>query len=578
MKLTVDRKKLAAALTTLTRVIDTKSNPVLAYVRIATPAGGGVRIEATDLNLSASAQLDATVLKSGSIAVPARELATFVRAAKTDTITLETTDAVVKRLRVGMASVETMLAADFPKLPELAIETFPIVDAATFAASLGAVAPSMSDDTTRYQLCGALIEMDSEARRLRTVATDGHRLTLRDCAAVYAHKALTASIVPAKAVKVLAAVSKSAASLRVGTDEEYLVAHIDSLTITVKLVDAQFPPYEQVIPKDEDQKRTLRVNRATLAEVLKSACDAMKATKERCNGIGLGVNAGKLRAVVYSSADGAVIFSAEIDAEYSGGAFAIAVDPFYLADAVATMGETFTLALGGELDPLKLTSEDGQTVAAVMPMREGGLADAIPAPVEQPEAPAPEKTRAAKPRRRVEQSAATEPRIKVTRVNDDGTRTPIEPAPEPAEAPLPPLTPDPSPEPANVPAPAVAEPIAALQPAAPAGVGELAECIEVARVIVEAFMPFSAHVEAARQDARSCYRCGKVKPFGYVLDGQLCCRDCRGAHREDYYASRGQVAEPRQPRTRRGAAVQTVAALHIRADHVTVEPAPFGNA
>jgi len=105
--------------------------------------------------------------------------------------------------------------------------------------------------------------------------------------------------------------------------------------------------------------------------------------------------------------------------------------------------------------------------------------------------------------------------------------------------------------------------------------------IEVARGIVEAFVALAtrAAAQAATEAARTCYRCHEVKPMGYILDGQVCCRDCRGAHREAYYASRGEVAPRRQLRQRGPRAViQTVAALHVRAEHVTVEPAAVGNA
>jgi hypothetical protein len=67
-----------------------------------------------------------------------------------------------------------------------------------------------------------------------------------------------------------------------------------------------------------------------------------------------------------------------------------------------------------------------------------------------------------------------------------------------------------------------------------------------------------------------CYRCSKPARMGYVLDGQTVCRDCRGAHREAYYAQRGQSAPTRQPRQRGAAGAMRVERLQVTAEHCEI--------
>jgi DNA polymerase-3 subunit beta len=80
---------------------------------------------------------------------------------------------------------------------------------------------------------------------------------------------------------------------------------------SVKLVDAQFPPYDQVIP--ETSSRAVRAPRAAV-------CDALRAVKlaasDRTGGVKLTLNQGKLRFESESPESGEGFD--EVDVDYDG--------------------------------------------------------------------------------------------------------------------------------------------------------------------------------------------------------------------------------------------------------------------
>ena len=137
----------------------------------------------------------------------------------------------------------------------------------------------------------------------------------------------------------------------------------------MKLVDAQFPPYAQVIPQNSE--KTVRCPRVPFADALRAVAIA---ASERTGGVKLAVNENTMRITSESpeSGDG---FD-EVPVEYGGAPLSIGFNAKYFLDVLASLDdEDVTLGLSGELDPAVLrpaggkTSADRNFLAVVMPMR-----------------------------------------------------------------------------------------------------------------------------------------------------------------------------------------------------------------
>jgi DNA polymerase-3 subunit beta len=552
MRLTMNKKELTAALALLTKVADAKSTmPILACVRIGGAAGDETaELTATDLSTTARVRVPATIAQGGVIAADARQLVALVKAAAGETVALEEEGA---SLRVGAAAMPTMHAPDLPRLPAASDEVYPWVAPAEWSRLMAKALPVVSLDETRYHLCGVNVEADAKAGELRIVATDGHRMAKMVCAPVaFGHKNTVTGIVPRQSAQLIASACKRASSFRCAIVDGYFHAEIDGATFAVQLINAQFPSYDAVIPKKDAESRTLAVGRDALAGELKKARDILRAADRRAYPhVVMGMRAGKVRIVAHGHDSDAVVYSGEVAGTYAGPSqsFAIGFDADYMLAALAALDEEtahldFSDAADGKLDPIGLRSSDGALTYVVMPCRAAGrYASAVP---DADEAPAQEQPQPAKVQRTRVAKVKAQP----------APVTIVEPVTDAAPAPVRALVEEANPE------------------------HLLTATVEVAAGIVDAFMAFAlrAAADAATAAARACYRCKEVRPMGYILDGKVCCRDCREAHRVDYYAGRGQVAQPRQRRQRGVEVVQTVAALHVRAEHVTVEPATTGHA
>ena len=132
----------------------------------------------------------------------------------------------------------------------------------------------------------------------------------------------------------------------------------------MKLIDAQFPPYEQVIPKDH--KKVITVDRVRFIDALRRAQLMSSETR------GVKVAATKDGITITSDNPDLGEVREELDAEYNGDADRDRVQPEVRRRAARPDGDATRsrIALGGELDPGLIKPLGGDDyLGVVMPMR-----------------------------------------------------------------------------------------------------------------------------------------------------------------------------------------------------------------
>jgi DNA polymerase-3 subunit beta len=141
------------------------------------------------------------------------------------------------------------------------------------------------------------------------------------------------------------------------------VLRADDVTLTVKLAEGQFPPYEQVIPKDH--KRIITIDRTRFIDALRRAQLMSSETR------GVKLSATREGVTVTSDNPDLGEVREELDAEYNGEAIAIGFNPKYVVELLGQMSaDQITIALGGELDPALIRPLVGDDyLGVVMPMR-----------------------------------------------------------------------------------------------------------------------------------------------------------------------------------------------------------------
>jgi DNA polymerase-3 subunit beta len=381
MELTLAKKDLVKLLSRMQGVAERKSTmPILANVLLAVEGPNALRVAATDLYLSIAAKMSAEINKGGSVAVSAKDLLERVKMMPEGPIFMSTQDNAAMTLKAqGTArryTLRGMPGDDFPPIP-LPAEGAPTLalDVDVLAKLISKTHYSISTDETRAHLNSALFEWDGDV--VRMVTTDGHRLSKMEVR-VAGRQASATMLIPLKAIQELRRLcdeavvetgkdgAKESAKPQVQITQSGSSAFFNTggTTFSVKLVDAQFPPYAQVIPQSSDKK--VHIPRGAFAEALRAVSIA---ASERTGGVKLALTKGTMRISSESpdTGDG----SDEVPIDDAGEAITIGFNARYFLDVLASLeGDEIILGLSGELDPavIRPSSED-QFLAVIMPMR-----------------------------------------------------------------------------------------------------------------------------------------------------------------------------------------------------------------
>jgi DNA polymerase-3 subunit beta len=381
MHVVVAKKDLLRVLARCQGVADKKSTmPVLGNVLLEVSGTDQLRLAATDLYLAVSGKIPAKVESGGAIAIGARDLFERVKMMPDGQISIVTSGGAATTIRAVGASRRFTLhgipGEEFPSLPQPEETQAPLSLAiATVSSLIAGTYFSISTDETRLHLNSALFEWDGD--RVRMVTTDGHRLSKMEAVLPGKHASAT-MLIPLKGVLELKRLCDEALSedkgdssgaaheIRITQSGPNAFFQLAGFQFSVKLVDAQFPPYQQVIPEHSEQR--VRAPRLAVADALRAVSVA---ASDRTGGIKLTLSGGKMR-FESESPDSGEGFD-EVGVDYDGPELTVGFNARYFLDVLSAMdGEEIELAVSGELDPAVVRpakETTGSYLSVIMPMR-----------------------------------------------------------------------------------------------------------------------------------------------------------------------------------------------------------------
>ena len=345
-------------------IADRKSTmPMLANVLLRTQGKNQILVAATDLNVSLTAELKSQNAHEGGITLGAKNLYELIANAPGDDITLKRADNHWAEIRSGKVTyrIVGMPDRDFPRVPDHREATYTTVESAVLREMIDRTLFSVCNDETRFHLNGVFFESDGSKARM--VSTDGHRLSKVERTIANGPKLSAGVIIPKKGLLEMKKVLEAGASCKLAIKTPHLFLVQEDIAIAVKLIDAQFPPYEQVIPKDH--KKIITVDRGRFTDSLRRAQLMSSETR------GVKLAATKEGLTITSDNPDLGEVREELDAEYNGDPIAIGFNPKYVVELLGQMAsDQITIALGGELDPGLVRPLGGdEYLGVVMPMR-----------------------------------------------------------------------------------------------------------------------------------------------------------------------------------------------------------------
>lgn len=364
MKFSASREAILKPLQTVVGVVERRQTmPILSNVLLAV-RDGKLSVTATDLEVEMVAEAEVDSQSDGDITVPGRKLHEICRAlpdgAKIE-ISLSGERLTVKAGR-SRFTLSTLRATDFPTIEEISSKQKLTVTRSDLRRLVDKTHFSMAQQDVRYYLNGMLLE--TERRKLRAVATDGHRLALSELelGAAVAHDEQI--IVPRKGVLELNRLLDGDGDVELSLGANHIRIQLDGVRLTSKLIDGRFPEYARVIPNEPPN--VIKADRDLLRHALQRTAIL---SNEKYRGVRLELSANSVVLQANNPEQEEAVETLEV--EYSGEPMEIGFNVNYLLDALAAVeGEKVELGVS-DANSSCLIRAPGSTGTkfVVMPMR-----------------------------------------------------------------------------------------------------------------------------------------------------------------------------------------------------------------
>ena len=369
MKLSVMQENLARGLQVVSRAVSSRSTlPVLANVLLRTE-DAGLKLTATNLEIGITYWVPGKIETDGSLTVPARLITDVVNALPPgERVDLESDGAATLDLRSGRqrAHLRGIDADEFPVIPSAGERPTTRISQRALKQALSEVVFAAASDEARPILTGVLTRFEGD--RLTLAAADNYRIAVKTLATLDPVEE-TSIVVPARSYHELERVladTDDPVDVILAPSKNQIVFHLEGIDLVSRLIDGQFPNYQQVLP-------TAHTTRAVVdrEELLKAVRLSALIASSSANVVRLRVDSDGESGITVAAAADVGDTEGHVEATTEGDGLTVAFNARYLQEALANLAsEQLALEFQGPLSPgvLKPIGDDGY-VHVIMPVR-----------------------------------------------------------------------------------------------------------------------------------------------------------------------------------------------------------------
>ena len=369
MKLSVMQENLARGLSVVSRAVSNRSTlPVLANVLLKTE-DAGLKLTATNLEIGITYWVPGKIETDGATTVPAKLLTDLVNSLPAgDRVDLELQAGDVLHLRCGRfeTHIKGIDADEFPAIGAAGERPTTRIAQNILRRALAETAFAAASDEARPILTGVLARFEGD--QLTLAAADNYRIAVKTIPILDAVPE-TSVVVPARALnelaRILADVEDPVEVVLAGGRNQILF-HLDGIDLVSRLIDGQFPNYQQVVPQSHTTRAVL-----DREELLRAVRPAALIAHESANIVKLQVNTESEPGITVSANAEVGDHVGQVEAAVEGDGTTIAFNARYLADVLTNVtADQFALELNGPLSPgvFKPVGDD-HYIHVVMPVR-----------------------------------------------------------------------------------------------------------------------------------------------------------------------------------------------------------------
>jgi DNA polymerase-3 subunit beta len=369
VKLSLMQENLARGLQVVSRAVSSRATlPVLSNVLLRTE-DAGLKLTATNLEIGISYWVPGKIETDGATTVPARLLTDLVNSLPAgERVDLELDGTAGLRIHCGRyrAHVKGIDADEFPSIPTAGERPTTRIAQKVLKRALGQVAFAAATDEARPILTGVLTRLVGD--RVTLAAADNYRIAVKtiDVLDPVEERSL---VVPARSYIELARIladTDDPVDVVLAPAKNQVLFHAEGIDLVTRLVDGQFPNYQQVLPSTHTTRAVVERE-----ELLKATKLSALIASASANVVKLAVPASGGTSVAISAVAEIGDNEGEVEAAVEGDGTTVAFNARYLIDALQNMeGDQLALELNGPLSPGVLRPiGDADYVHVIMPVR-----------------------------------------------------------------------------------------------------------------------------------------------------------------------------------------------------------------
>jgi DNA polymerase III subunit beta len=369
VKLSVMQENLARGLSVVSRAVSTRSTlPILANVLLRTE-DAGLKLTATNLEIGITYWVAGKIETDGATTVPARLLTDLVNSLPAgDRVDLDLQAGDTLDLRCGRfeTHIKGIDADEFPAIQTAGERPTTRIAQNVLRRALAEVVFAAASDEARPILTGVLARFEGD--QLTLAAADNYRIAVKTIPVLDAVPE-TSIVIPARALNELARVLadvEDPIEIVIAAGRNQVMFHLDGIDLVSRLIDGQFPNYQQVLPAGHTTRAVL-----DREELLRAVRPAALIAHESANIVKLQVSSDGDAGITVSANAEVGDHVGAVEAAVEGDGTTIAFNARYLADVLTNVdAEQFALELNGPLSPgvFKPVGDD-RYVHVVMPVR-----------------------------------------------------------------------------------------------------------------------------------------------------------------------------------------------------------------
>ncbi|MDM5433547.1 DNA polymerase III subunit beta [Bacillus hominis] len=367
MEFIVNHKQFTQALSEVSKAISTKTLiPILSGIKI-TADQFGITLIASNSNIFTEKFIPSfiedeqiiTVLKAGSIVVPAKYFIEIIKKMPSDILIQSKNEHILTiQSKEITLNLNGFPANEFPNVPllddrvEIQIETGQLIE--VFKQTVFAVAKNES----RPVLTGVHIALNNN--KLICAATDSHRLAVRET--LISSNSKANCIVPSSTIsELLKLINSNSEFVYIYLSESHIIFKFGTTTLYSRLIEGKYPNISALIPNES--QTVINIDRKQILQGVDRS--SLLASEWANNNVNLEIiDESTIQISSNASQIGKISETQQIDAIHGEKQLNISFDGRFMVDALKAIKEDIvTLSFSGSMRPILI--EAGEQSAAV---------------------------------------------------------------------------------------------------------------------------------------------------------------------------------------------------------------------